>query len=235
MEILDSFLYVVFFVIIIAAIGLIIYAILKSPFEYPYYTITFDVSGKRSPDINYLIESYLNSQGIDEFSQHYELVKRWKSDCLKRISESKLKKLRTQQFEEIIDDEHMFRFELIRRQTRYKQINYAKIPYDVNVTIGQYSSNYIEIQNRYKNLASINFECTLSEYAAKEQRKLMTKELREKIALRDNYTCQICGKYMPDGVGLHIDHIISIKKGGKSIPSNLQVLCSKCNGKKSST
>ena len=54
------------------------------------------------------------------------------------------------------------------------------------------------------------------------------------IAERDNYTCQICGKYMPDGVGLHIDHIVPIKKGGKSVPSNLRVLCSKCNGRKSS-
>ena len=50
--------------------------------------------------------------------------------------------------------------------------------------------------------------------------------------IRDNYTCQICGKYMPDGVGLHIDHIIPVSKGGKSVESNLQVLCSKCNGSK---
>ena len=39
---------------------------------------------------------------------------------------------------------------------------------------------------------------------------------------------------MPDEVGLHIDHIVPIAKGGKTVKSNLQVLCSKCNGKKSS-
>lgn len=61
----------------------------------------------------------------------------------------------------------------------------------------------------------------------------MTKQLRGKIAKRNNYTCQHCGKYMPDGVGLQIDHIVPISKGGKSIPENLQVLCSKCNGSKS--
>ena len=49
---------------------------------------------------------------------------------------------------------------------------------------------------------------------------------------RDNYTCQICGKFMPDGVGLQIDHIVPVAKGGKTIPSNLQVLCSKCNASK---
>lgn len=82
-------------------------------------------------------------------------------------------------------------------------------------------------------LQKIDFQCTLNEYHCKNQRKLMTKALRKEIMLRDNYTCQICGKYMPDEVGLHIDHIIPVSKGGKTIVSNLQVLCSKCNGKKS--
>lgn len=89
------------------------------------------------------------------------------------------------------------------------------------------------MEDRNKKLADINFECTLSEYQSKGQRKLMTKALRDKIKIRDNYTCQICGKYMTDEVGLQIDHIIPISKGGKSIESNLQVLCSKCNGSKS--
>lgn len=61
----------------------------------------------------------------------------------------------------------------------------------------------------------------------------MTKELRKEIMERDNYTCGICGKYMPDEVGLHIDHIVPVAKGGKTVRSNLQVLCSKCNGRKS--
>lgn len=128
----------------------------------------------------------------------------------------------------------MFRFKLIRKQTRYKQVNYVKSSYSVYITVAQYAYNLKAIQQRYNALANIDFECTLSEYYSKDQRKLMTTELRKKIAMRDNYTCQVCGKYMPDGVGLHIDHIVPIKKGGKSIPSNLQVLCSKCNGKKSS-
>lgn len=62
----------------------------------------------------------------------------------------------------------------------------------------------------------------------------MTPSLRKAIMERDHYTCQLCGKYMPDEVGLHIDHIVPIAKDGKSVPSNLRVLCSKCNGKKGS-
>ena len=37
--------------------------------------------------------------------------------------------------------------------------------------------------------------------------------------VRDNYTCQICGKYMPDEVGLQVDHIIPVAKGGKTVES----------------
>ena len=100
-------------------------------------------------------------------------------------------------------------------------------------TIGEYHYSYEQIEERDKKLGEINYECTLNKYHSKNQRKLVTQNLRKEIMERDNYTCQKCGKYMPDEVGLHIDHIIPVSKGGKSIPSNLQVLCSKCNGKKS--
>ena len=124
-------------------------------------------------------------------------------------------------------------FELDRKQTRYKQKNYVKHSYQTMVAIDGFGYSYEYLYNRYKALEEINFECTLNQYHSKNQRKLMTKALRNKIMKRDNYTCQKCGKYMPDEIGLHIDHIIPISKGGKTVESNLQVLCSKCNGHKS--
>lgn len=69
----------------------------------------------------------------------------------------------------------------------------------------------------------------------KIQRSLMTPELRQQILRRDNWTCQRCGNsiYKEPNLLLEVDHIIPISKGGKTIPSNLQTLCWKCNRSKS--
>ena len=62
-----------------------------------------------------------------------------------------------------------------------------------------------------------------------------TKQLREHIKARDNYTCQKCGISVQDEphLLLEIDHIIPISKNGKTTIDNLQTLCWKCNRQKS--
>ncbi len=220
-------------VLLIIILIICLYFILRNPFRYPYYKISFDITGKRNPTFENLIDSYLNNVGIDPFVRHFRYVEQWKLSCNQKIQCSKLKNLRRRQFNEVLADNRMFQFTTTRDQTRYRQQNYVKHAYKVTVSISRFSCDLNFLQNRYNQLQKIDFACTLSEYNAKDQRRLMTKALRDEIAERDNYTCKICGKYMPDGIGLHIDHIIPIAKGGKSIPSNLQVLCSKCNGRKS--
>ena len=113
-----------------------------------------------------------------------------------------------------------------------------------------YSKSYITSASRYKNftfcediapddlserieiLAQYNFSITQYQYNCENQRALMTKELRRQIIIRDNKICQICGKKCSD-FNIEIDHIKPVSKGGKTIPSNLQVLCTKCNRQKS--
>lgn len=218
--------------VFITILSLILYRILKSPFKYPYFTKDFDVSGKRMPDIMNILDAYMNTYRFTEFQNHFERVQRWKKECAEIIENSRLKERRKRQFQEAIDDSHMFTINLTRDQTRYRQYNYVREPYIVTVIDSSQTFTYEQLKKRYEQLAEINFACTLAEYHSKNQRKLMTAELKEQIAMRDNFTCQKCGKYMPDYVGLHIDHIIPVSKGGKSIPSNLQVLCSVCNGSK---
>lgn len=211
----------------------ILYLILRSPFEYPYYIYDFDVSGKRKPRIENLLDNYLIDGNIYKIEEHNKKIQRWKEDCQKCIEHSLLKNLRMKQYEKCLDDAHTYTFRLIRQQTRYKQQDYIKSSYKVDVINKEFSFDYGFIWERYNKLREINFECSLQEYHSKNQRNLMTKELRRTIMAMDNYTCRICGKYMPDEVGLHIDHIMPVSKGGKTVISNLRVLCSKCNGHKS--
>lgn len=218
---------------IILMLILILYFILKSPFSYPYFIHQFDVSGKRQPVIEDYLDMFLISSGFTEIQAHQKVIEQWKIDCSKWVENSILKKYRNKQYIKSIDDMKAYQFSFIRYQTRYSQRNYVKSSYKVNVQTGHFIYDYDYIANRYKQLSNIGFECTLRQYYTKKQRKLMTQELRKEIMQRDNYTCQICGKYMPDEVGLQIDHIIPVSKGGKTVRSNLRVLCSKCNGSKS--
>lgn len=115
-----------------------------------------------------------------------------------------------------------------REQTRYTQQNYVKTPHKVTVIDDELVGDWAWRVERSKKLEAIGREATLRDYHAKNQRRIMTPKLHRQIKGRDDCTCQICGKYMPDGVGLQIDHIVPVAKGGKTVPSNLQVLCSKC-------
>lgn len=230
--------YLIFLAILIILVilflgGRVLYWIFNNPYKYPYKVIRLDISRKRNVQFIDEFDRYLCKYPITIFHNHYQYVQVWKKETEEKISKSLLKTWRKKQYFKIIDDEHMFIFLLTRRQTRYSQRNYVKTSYKVDVEVNRVGYNLRQVVERYELLSEIDFQCTLNEYHSKDQRKLMTKELKDRIKKRDNYTCQVCGKYMPDEVGLHIDHIIPVSKGGKSIPSNLQVLCSKCNGSKS--
>lgn len=220
-------------ILIVCFLAVLLYLVFKSPFSYPYFIYDFDVSGKRGPQIDDLLDMFLISGGFEHIQNHQKKIDQWKQESCQRIEHSLMKKYRRWQYLCALDDDSAFEFRFLRSQTRYKQKNYVKSSYKVNVITNSFEYNYEYIQRRYDDLADIGFECTLRAYHSKNQRKLATRELRERIMIRDNYTCQLCGKHMPDEVGLQIDHIIPIAKGGKTVASNLRVLCSKCNNLKS--
>ncbi len=229
---MDWILVIVYFFLMLFAVWLLYYYF-KSPFKYPYLITTYDVSRKKQPDIMDYVDDFLITKDFSLVYNQLFIIDSWKQQCLAKIPHMLFKKKRMKQYLACIDDEHAYQFYLTRRQTRYRQRNYIKTSYQVDNLSDKFGCNYQFLRERKDKLAAINYECPLNVYHAKNQRKLMTKELRQQIMERDNYTCQICGRYMPDKFGLHIDHIIPVSKGGKTIPSNLQVLCSKCNGQKS--
>lgn len=223
---------IVLIVIFLIAIPIIWY-INHNPYIYPYYTLDIDVSRKRNVTLENEIEKYILAYGFSAFKQHQQHILSWEKQVEENISHSLFKQKRTQQYIDVKDTSCAYHITLKRQQTRYSQTNYVRTPYTIYMTSDEQYYSYDELVNYYKRLKSIDFEATTKDYHAKNQRQLMTPKLRKLIKKRDEYTCQICGKYMRDSVGLHIDHIQPISKGGKTVTSNLQVLCSKCNGKKS--
>ena len=95
----------------------IIYMILHSPFQYPYFENDFDVSEKMQSCFEDLIDQYINSRGIRIFEKHYRKVQKWKEECQQKLNGTVLKKLRQKQFEKCLDDKNMFHFNLIRQKT----------------------------------------------------------------------------------------------------------------------
>lgn len=95
---------------------------------------------------------------------------------------------------------------------------------------GKYLFNdLVTIYNDWKN--GNKFEET-----KKQERKIMNDDIRYNVLKRDNYSCQICGATAKDGAKLHVDHIIPVSKGGKTVMKNLQTLCERCNiGKSNKT
>lgn len=179
-----------------------------NPFQYPYYRKQFNVTGKRLPRIDDYIDLYICSNGNDFenlIDNHALVVQKWKAASKGKVRQSLFRKHREKQFRVAIDDEHEFQFELYRNSTRYTQKNYVRTSYQVSMTERTLGVDADWLLERYRQLRTIGFETDLS---------------------------QNCGKYMPDRVGLQIDHIVPVAKGGKTVESNLQVLCSRCNGSK---
>lgn len=80
---LRSIIYITIIIVIsLAALTLLIYVayrILRSPFHYPYFTHTFDVSRKRNVDIADYIDRFLcDDINWNDVHEHKERIDQWK-------------------------------------------------------------------------------------------------------------------------------------------------------------
>jgi hypothetical protein len=65
--------------------------------------------------------------------------------------------------------------------------------------------------------------------------RFINDKLRFFVGKRANLTCEYCKVHQNDLIfGCHIDHIIRIKHGGKTIVNNLAFSCFNCNSNKGS-
>ena len=198
---------------------------------YPNETFEMDLTNKRKMDENDLVDYYIVNFGTQQVDRHINEIENWEKA---KIASYQGNVRKIERFEARCSKNRLkaFRFVGYRIQTRYKQVNYQRYPYQIKVVANDVSASKAFLVDRISFLREHDYDVTYNQYTKTDQRKALTKSLKDKIKNRDGYTCRECGKYMPDEVGLHIDHIVPVGKGGKSIPSNLRVLCSKCNGRK---
>lgn len=96
---------------------------------------------------------------------------------------------------------------------------------------------YYEIENFLMDIKSKEEEKNeryIERYITETERKRRefkkkSNSFRKKIFERDAYRCVYCNSYE----NLHIDHIVPLSNGGENNEENLQILCQKCNLKKS--
>ncbi|RUM89323.1 MAG: HNH endonuclease [Thermodesulfatator sp.] len=55
---------------------------------------------------------------------------------------------------------------------------------------------------------------------------------RANLYMRDNYTCQYCGKSVKNPKDRTIDHVVPRSRGGKTVWTNVVLCCRKCNLRK---
>lgn len=169
--------------------------------------------------------SIYNISLLDNYNEDVKLIENIESENKTKYSTKKYKRIEKRAFNSLKYKESDFQIEV--EIDAFYQSNGGKVYEDRH---GNYEySEVLEIYNEYKKRK--NYEVT-----SKQERKVMSDDIRYDILKRDNFTCKKCGATAKDGAKLHVDHIIPVSKGGKTTPSNLQTLCDRCNlGKSNKT
>ena len=90
----ELWIYLSLFVFAPIAISLIVTLVLyvKSPFKYPYWSRSFNVTGTKQPKIEDYIDQYLIDNHLSEIDKHVVGLNKWKEDCNNKIKKSLFKR-----------------------------------------------------------------------------------------------------------------------------------------------
>lgn len=73
----------------------------------------------------------------------------------------------------------------------------------------------------------------IGEYAPNYEKELRDGAFEKALNEDGSYVCAECGLESEVRIPFQVDHIIPMNKGGKTVPENLQILCRRCNARKS--
>lgn len=76
---------------------------------------------------------------------------------------------------------------------------------------------------------------THGELLSRTEREKMTSRMRFQVMERDGFRCRYCGVHVEElekGESLHVDHVVPIATGGKTVKRNLVTACNRCNAGK---
>ncbi len=162
--------------------------------------------------------SISNLEKMDEYNKEVERICNYESINSTNYSLKKFKKIENRVLKKLIHKKEEFMINLIL------EVNYQSSGGRVNES--RYGiCDFYELVDIYKQWQKGN----KYEETVKQERKIMNDDIRYNVLKRDNYTCQICGATAKNGAKLHVDHIIPVSRGGKTVMSNLQTLCDRCN------
>jgi hypothetical protein len=97
---------------------------------------------------------------------------------------------------------------------------HLKPPSKTHAALCSFCNNNIDLDSIFCKFCGAKIE---------ENTRYLPKELKKEVWERDNGSCARCGRI----VDLEFDHIIPFSMGGANSAGNLQLLCSRCNKKKS--
>ncbi len=159
-----------------------------------------------------------NIKLLEEYNKDVDRIYSLESNNESKYSLKKFKKIENRVFNGLIHKKEEF---LIKLKL---EVYYRSNGGNVNDSRrGKFSfEELVNVYNEWQN--GNKFEET-----KRQERKIMNDDIRYNVLKRDNYTCQICGVTAKDGAKLHVDHIVPVSKGGKTVMSNLQTLCDRCN------